>query len=252
MTTTTKIFVILVCLLSFLLTPLVISYAAQKENWRKLANDFRNELNIAYASQQSALAILGAETDRFTSLQKREQDRYLDLQQQYAQLQRQMGDLALERDQLARSRDDWETSARLLTAEMTVKTRHNQELTEGKESALARERELQARNLQLADRVKELDAQVPTAQPAAPAATSPIRGTVTRVQGSLATIDVGSTSGVRADMVMVVLRDGAYVCDLLITSQVTPTEAVGKVIVETDKRIRPGDKVEDAASFARQ
>jgi hypothetical protein len=251
-------------------------------------------LNIAYASQQSALAILGAETDRFAGLQKREQDRYLDLQQQYAQLQQQMGDLTLVRDQLARSRDDWETSARLLTAEMTVKTKHNQELTDAKESALARERDLQARNIQLADRVKELDAQLvvvtqqlrqkiqevemvhqenaefrqatglgqaatpltavptPSAQAAAPAATSPIRGTVTRVQGLLATIDVGSTSGIRPDMVMVVLRDGAYVCDLQITSQVTPTEAVGKVVVETDKRIRQGDKVEDAASFARQ
>ncbi|HSW44911.1 MAG TPA: hypothetical protein VLM89_05020, partial [Phycisphaerae bacterium] len=233
-------------------------------------------------------------TDRFAAMQKHQQDQYLDLQQQYTQLQRQMADLTLTSDQLARSRDDWETSARLLTAEMTVKTKHNQELTETKESALSRERDLQARNLQLADRVKELDAEVivlaqqlrqkveelavmrqenldfrretglgqagtpltagptPTAVAASPATASPIRGTVTRVEGSLATVDVGSASGIRPDMVVVVLRDGAYVCDLQITAQVTPTEAVGKVVVETDKRIRPGDKVEDAASFARR
>ena len=297
MTTTTKIFVILVCLFSFILTPLVISYAAQKENWRRLANDSRSELNIAYAGQQSALAILTAEADRFAALQKQEQSRYLDLQQQYVQLQRQLADLTQDRDQLARSRDDWETSACLLTAEMTIKTKHNQELTEAKESALARERDLQARNLQLADRVKELDAQVvvltqklrqedeviavmrqenvdfrrgtgfgqagppltasptPTAQAAGPAAASPIRGSVTRVEGTLATIDVGSAAGVRPEMLMVVLRDGGYVCDLEITSQVTPTEAVGKIVVyntETDKRIQPGDKIEDSESFARQ
>lgn len=295
MTTTTKIFVILVCLFSFILTPLVISYAAQKENWRRLANDSRSELNIAYAGQQSAQAILTAEADRFAALQKQEQGRYLDLQQQYVQLQQQLAKLTQDYDQAARSRVHWETSASLLTTEMAVKTAHNKELTEAKENALARERDLQARNLQLADRVKELDALVvvltqqlrqkdevigvmrqenldfrrgtgfgqagppltasptPKAQAVGPAAESPIRGSVTRVEGTLATIDVGSAAGVRPNLLMVVRRDGAYVCDLEITSQVTPTEAVGKIVVytETDKRIRPGDKVEDAESFAK-
>ncbi len=293
MTTTTKIFVILVCIFSFILTPLVIAYAAQKENWRKLANDTRAELNIAYASQQSALAILNAEEARYAALQKRDLDRYLDLQQQYARLQTELGDLSRERDELKRSRDAWTTSASLLTAEMAVKTAHNKELTDAKEAALSGERELQTRNLQLVDRVKELDAQVvvltqqlrqrieeitvlrqenddfrrqtglgqaaapplsasptPSAVAVTPVATSPIRGTVTRVEGALATVDVGSSAGLRPEMRMVVLRDGAYVCDLEITSHVTPTEAVGKVVVETDKQIRPGDKVEDALSFA--
>ncbi len=159
MTTTTKIFVILVCIFSFILTPLVIAYAAQKENWRKLANDTRAELNIAYASQQSALAILNAEEARYAALQKRDLDRYLDLQQQYARLQTELGDLSRERDELKRSRDAWTTSASLLTAEMAVKTAHNKELTDAKEAALSGERELQTRNLQLVDRVKELDAQ---------------------------------------------------------------------------------------------
>ncbi len=294
MTTTTKIFVILVCIFSFILTPLVIAYAAQKENWRKLANDTRNELNIAYAGQQSALAILTAEQDRYAALLKRNQDRFLDLQNQYGQLQQQMTDLTLKSDDLAVSKNALEASVNLLTNEMNVLSSHNQELAKAKEDALARERDLQARNIQLADRVKQLDADnivltqrlrqqeeeltvlrhenetlrhqtglgvaaaPPTASPtpsavaATPVATSPIRGTVTRVDGNLATVDVGSSAGVRPEMRLVVLRDGAYVCDLAVTDQVTPTEAVGKVVVESDKRIRPGDKVEDAVSFARQ
>jgi len=292
LTTTTKIFVILVCLFAFVFTPLAISFAARTHNWRALANDYRSELEIAYANQISAMAIAASEIERHTALHDKLYDRFLALQQKAAQLERRTADLAQERDQLSRSRDDWETSARLLTAEMAVKTSHNKELNDAKEKALARERELQARNLQLNDRVKELSAQLvvvtqqlnqklqeivayreenkrlrhesgigqargpliaspaPSARAMTPAAISPIYGTVTRVEGSLATLDIGSTSGLSEGSTMVVLRDGDWICDLRITSQITPQEAVGEVLIPAeDKWIRPGDKVQDAPSF---
>jgi hypothetical protein len=69
------------------------------------------------------------------------------------------------------------------------------------------------------------------------------------VQGNLATVDVGSSSGVREGMTMVVTRDGEYVCDLVITSEVSPNEAVGEVRREQGKRIRPDDTVMDEATF---
>ena len=82
------------------------------------------------------------------------------------------------------------------------------------------------------------------------ALTSPVHGTITRVEGSLATLDVGSASGLSVGSQMVVLRDDDWICDLRITSQVTPQEAAGEVLLEAkDRRIRPGDKAQDAGSF---
>ena len=294
LTTTTKIFVILVCVFSFVFTPLAISYAAQKENWRQLANDYREELNIAYANERSVMAIADSEATRYATLLKQQQTQHLDLQEKMADMQQELTQLTRDRDQLARSRNDWETSARLLTAEMAVKTKHNQELIDTKENALTRERDLRNRNLQLADGIKETNAKIivlnqqlrqkveelafyreeneklrgltgvgttsplastptPMATAAGPAATAgPIQGTVTRIEGSLATVDVGSSAGLRQGMRMVVLRDNSYICDLEITDAVTPTEAVGVVLLERDKRIQIGDKIEDAASFAQR
>jgi len=90
----------------------------------------------------------------------------------------------------------------------------------------------------------------PTAVAATPVAAGPVVGEVTDVSGPLATINVGSSSGVREGMVAVVTRGGNYVCDLEITSNVTPNEAVGRIMYEEPgRRIRAGDKVQDATSF---
>ena len=54
---------------------------------------------------------------------------------------------------------------------------------------------------------------------------------------------------------VVVLRGEAgkedYVCDLVITSEISPNEAVGEVVTGTEqsKRIRPGDLVQDEMTF---
>lgn len=296
MTTTTKIFVVLVCLFSFVFVPLAISFAAQTHNWRKLADEYRGELAIAYANERSVMAIASAEMERYRNLRNRDLQRIADLDNQVRELSRQLAELTAERDELARSREDWTVSARLLTAEMAVKTRHNEELLKAKEEALARERELRVRNLQLNDRVKELDNKlvvmsqqlrqkidevtayrqeneqlrlssglgttaarvmtstpVPSAQAVSPPAAVPIRGSVTRVEGPLATVDVGSLAGLRPGTRMVVVRNGSeYICDLEITGQIQPTEAVGRILLERDKRVRPGDTVEDAESWERR
>lgn len=294
MTTTTKIFVILVCIFTFVFVPLAVSFSARTANWRQLAEDYRSELEIAYANERSVMAVAVAEAERYKALRDAEHERFLNLQQRHAELDEKVTALTQERNQLQRSEDNWEASARLLTAEMALKSKHNQALQDAREQALARERELRTRNLQLNDRVKELSAELvirsqqlkqkveeiaayrnenqelrqqlglgtagagqmltstptPSAEAATPAAVSPIYASVTEVDGAMATIDVGSASGIRDGMRLVVLRDGSYVCDLKITNQITPTEAVGQILLERDKRIRPGDHVEDAASFS--
>jgi len=292
LTTTTKIFVILVCLFAFIFTPLAISFAARTHNWRALANDYRSELEIAHANEITAMAIAASEIERHKAQQNKQYESFLALEDKAKQLENQVADLTQQNDELNRSRDSWETSAQLLASEMAVKTSHNEALNKAKEDGLSRERELQARNLQLNDRVKELSAQVviitqqlnqklqeivayreenkqlrsemgfgqargplvatatPSAQALTAALTSPVFGTITRVEGSLATVDVGSASGLKEGNQMVVVRDDDWICDLRITSQITPQEAVGEVLLSAkDKRIRPGDKVQDVASF---
>ncbi|NLX12025.1 MAG: hypothetical protein GXY44_00015 [Phycisphaerales bacterium] len=94
----------------------------------------------------------------------------------------------------------------------------------------------------------------PGAMAVSAVAAAPIHGTVTAVDlnANMASLDVGSASGVKEGMVMVAVRDGQYICDLTITSHVTPTEAVGQIKLEGDRRIRVGDDIIDLNSFNAQ
>ena len=65
------------------------------------------------------------------------------------------------------------------------------------------------------------------------------------MDGNIATINVGESSGVSAGMVFSVYRSGgAYVCDLLI-EKVRPGEAVGRLTTTNGQQVRSGDQVAD-------
>lgn len=91
----------------------------------------------------------------------------------------------------------------------------------------------------------------PSAQAGAPAPKSEIRGSVTEVRTNegLASIDVGSSAGIMEGMVMAVVRGSDYICDLVITDKIDPTQAVGRIEVQDGKEIRPGDTVIDERSL---
>lgn len=290
MTTVTKVFIILVCLFAFIFTPMAISFASRTYDWKGQADKFLRAAEAAEARARNEVSLRDAQKAQYDSLLAGAQERVLSAEQRIAELQRQIDALTLERDQLARSRNSWETSASLLTAEMAVRTRHNQELADAREKCLARERELQATNVwlkeqlqlrstelevvkqQLRQRQQEIVAyraeneqlrraqglgragEILTAGPSpsvegvTPPATSPIQGRVTDVRGNNASVDVGSASGVREGMVMVVLRNNSYVGDLKITST-TPNEAVGEIRSAGDRQVKAGDAVIDELTF---
>jgi hypothetical protein len=90
----------------------------------------------------------------------------------------------------------------------------------------------------------------PSVGPGATAPQAPILGTITQVnqpQG-LASIDVGRSAGLTEGMRMVVIRGDNYVADLVITGDITPAEAVGRV-EPASAQVLPGDRVMDASSF---
>ncbi len=296
MTTVTKIFVILVCLFSFIFTPMAIQFAARTYDWQKLAMQNKDAAEVNMAKAMSAQAVAASQQEYYNSLLARREDEANQLRARIEEGLLQIDKLIQERDQLRRSRDSLESSTTLLTGQLQVKEEVNKALAEAKEKALAGERDLQLRNTDLVQKNMQLQAELvivkqklheqeeiahnyrtenaqlrqqmnlgpglpPLSSPPTPdalgvsaVAAAPIHGTVTAVDlnANMASLDVGSASGVKEGMVMVALRDGQYICDLTITSKVTPTESVGQIKLEGDKRIRVGDEIIDLSSFNAQ
>jgi regulator of replication initiation timing len=140
-----------------------------------------------------------------------------------------------------------ELSAKLVLATEQLKQKV-QELT-----AIRNENEQLRERLQLGSPAQPMTtAETPTVEAASPTAQEEIRGSVIDVDLSqgLASIDVGSAAGVSQGMTMAVIRDGSeYICDLVITEQVDPNQAVGRIKNAGPKHIKAGDTVIDAQSF---
>jgi hypothetical protein len=291
LTTTTKIFIILVCLFAFIFTPLAIQFAARTNDWQNLATSWqqRSETDDAYA--RSVQSVASSEIAHAMAIHTQDQDRLANARRQIDDLSQQVASLTADRDGLALDRDKAQTASELQAGTNKVLTAHFNEITKANRDLTASELDLKTRNIQLNDRVKELSAQLvvlqqqlnqrqqelamareenanlrnqkgmgpggeypyvgsaPPVRATTPPSRGPIQGHVKSVQGNLATIDVGSSSGVKEGMTMVVTREGNWVCDLRITSQVSPNEAVGEVRSEQNRHIRPDDTVKDEVSF---
>lgn len=154
MTTVTKIFVILVCLFAFIFTPMAISFAARTYDWKAIAEQRLSTAQTAEARARSEASLRDAQKTQYDGLLAKASERVLFGEQRIAELQRQIDALTQQRDQLARSEESWRTSAGLLTAELAVRSKHNQELEGSREKCLARERELQATNVWLKDQLQ--------------------------------------------------------------------------------------------------
>ena len=76
---------------------------------------------------------------------------------------------------------------------------------------------------------------------------APIRGHVTEISGSLASISVGSADGVAEGMVFVIYRGMDYIGDLRV-SKVEPNQSAGS-LVRTSGSVLVGDEVADEARF---
>ena len=102
-----------------------------------------------------------------------------------------------------------------------------------------------------------VEANTPTAAvPAVPSMTTPIRGEVTSVKGTLASISVGNADGVAPGMMFLVYRkaqDGGnpqYLGSIRVT-RVETNQAAGQIEQSTGD-IKPGDSVRDELSFAKR
>ncbi len=293
MTPVTKIFVVLVCLFAFIFTPLTIGFVAQSYHWRTLAEQYQETITTMVATERATLSSAASAVSHYQAQREADRLRMRTLENDISKLEQRIDDLIHNNEACDASRASWESSAQTLSAQLKVINNHNQALSEENSRLTKSEQDLQARNLNLQDRVEELSANSvtlaqqlrqkieemtavrqendqlrqslqlgkasevltsavqPSAQAGTPTKTGEIRGSVTEVRSTegLASIDVGSSAGVTEGMVMAVIRNSEYICDLIITDKVDPTQAVGKIAMQGGSEIRPGDTVIDERSL---
>lgn len=305
MTTTTKIFVILVCLFAFIFTPMAIQFAGGMHDWRETALRYQELLETAEAQRQATMAVSKSQIMHYQSLRRQDRLEIQDLENQIQDLTKRLVAQEIQLARLARERDSCLASLERTTAQGAILANHNDNLIRNKDLLTKSEAELQTDNALLNERLNELMSTLlimkqqlekrdqemaacrqeneqlradrglgtatrsfPSVSPTesveavGPVARSPILGRVQEVrreQGrDLVRVDVGSSSGVAEGMTLVVIRgkerDGDYVGDLRITSEVLPTEAVGELTLTGPQGLSPkaGDIVMDVRTFESQ
>lgn len=270
MGTLTKTFIIVLVVLMLAACPIFITQATVAPNWRLEAENLRvSNSALAQDARLRALAhqrldqeyqLLtersSGEISRVQTRAEQQAVRLASLQDENARLQTELARIVAELSQLradyqqntartellALQRD--EAFARL--EQLNVENRRLSDLAKQTQLEADRQSEI-ARMLseQLAEReerIRTLETGVsaaPAAKPAEPA--QAISGTLTAIQGDLASVNVGSAQGIRPDMRLIIYRGADFVGHLRI-QQVDVSESAGIVV---DRRLEPqrGDKV---------
>lgn len=296
MSVLTKVFVVLLTLLSIALSMFVVAAFAQQENWRTSSQNWRETSLAANAKERTVTA--NAAIDQQRALARHRND--------VATIDAMQDDLAASNDELGRlnqSNASLENKLTVKEGQLTTTNRLSSLLQaafnreqESSTKLSRRNSELERRNVDLNNRVKELTAnmamaksrvralkeqiaaisedraagkvaQIPggpgivqahtpsvttTAPPSA--MSSPIRAEVTKVNGNLASISVGSADGVAHGMMFLLYRPAInggtpqYLGTLRVT-RVETNQCAGS-IEQAEGEIRPGDSARDEASFA--
>lgn len=272
----TKVFVVLTAIFSIALSCLFISAAAQWDNWRQVALTYQDLRNAAITQQNNAVAgaqaALAQKDDALAARGK-------ELADAQAKIQSMTDDTAKLRSELAQAKNErtaTEAGRTKLQEILDVTTGRLKEIEKQNQTFLAQNIDLQSRNSRmnarlleqttnvtvLSDQVRNLQEKLAAAEQAGTRGKKPaeqakgatsvepkvagnIRGTITGVDGNIATINVGESSGVSPGMVFIVYRDGgAYVCDLVI-EKVRPSESAGRLTTAGGQQVRSGDQVAD-------
>ena len=88
MSTTTKIFIVLVCLFAFLFTPMTIQFVARTHNWQKLAQTYQDNALTSQIHNRNVIALTWAEKQALADEMKKLQDSLRRWQDDNTKLQR--------------------------------------------------------------------------------------------------------------------------------------------------------------------
>ncbi len=275
MSAMTKVFVVLNAVLSIALSCFVVAYTAQSENWKVLALAYQQDRDASITKEQANAAGLLSSValkDEVISSQaaeiKRLQQEKQDLADQHNKTTNEFTVVKNEKVAAEAGRTKALEMLDTKMAEVAAVRAQNDELRRQNIDTQARNNRLNLRNLELTTNVTILQdenrntqeklyacqqmtasggrsssvAPAPGTVAAAPSVAGTIKGEVTTVDGTYASIDVGEASGVQPGMTFMVSRGATYLGDIVI-DRVRPREASGKVTMLAAAEIRSGDRV---------
>ena len=290
MSTASKVLIVLLAVFSIAFVMLTVSHVAQEANWKQLATDYRTAALNAEGNLQAMLASNAAEKLALNEKLEQLTETKQDLE---AQLERTQNDLADTQAQLQAARHQNESNANALTkltGELNIINTEAAELRTQRNGLERDNLNLQRRNIDLGERIRELTIQTTTmaqqirqlqqlnfakdeeirrlhggepaaaptglalggpadyARPVAPTGEGPIRGSITRVDGDLASVSVGSADRVRPGMRFVIYDGDTYLGDLLVTAT-EPNEAVG-TLENVQGTVQPGTRAVSLSGLA--
>lgn len=278
MSTMTKVFTVLNAVMSIALSCLFIAAAAQWDNWKDLAQTYQGQRDAAVGHWQNAVASGLAATalkDESISSKNAEvakgQSEIQDLTEKLTKSSSELTLVKNERLAFEAGRTKLQETLDTVTGELKSVRAQNQTM-------LKDNTELQSRNIKLNNRVLELTTNVTILQEEnrnvqeklyacqtgrsgaatpsraavdnvpgtvavpAPKVAGAIKGEITNIDGTYASINVGESSGVTPGMTFVVYRGSSYLGDLTVES-VRPGESVGKLTTLAAGGVRNGDMI---------
>jgi len=244
----TKVFIVLLAVLSIAMAMFTVAAFSQQENWRQSAEDWRSAAVSEQAKSRSVAANAALEAQNALARHLSDLEEVNDLRAQIGEKERELAkletDYAAEKNLLIVAQGSVSSLSDHMKLLETARTRDSEFLAK----LSRRNSELERLNVDLNDRVKELtsgvamaqsqiralreqiesvsrdqvagvtqipggagivQAGVPSVTPAGtPTVTSPIRGEVTEVKDGLASISVGSADGVVEGMTFLLYRPG--------------------------------------------
>lgn len=279
MSTLTKVFVVLNSILSIVVSCLFVAFAAQQSNWRELAQRYQEARDSAITHTQSVVgSSLAAQALKDDDLAARGRE----VAEKQAQIQALTGEMAKANTELSQVKNDKlaaEAGRTKLQEILDVTSAELRTVQKQRDELLGGNQDLQSRNARLNARVLDLTAQtailtdesrnlqeklsagstgttsrttgsrtwssadMPSGvSTARPAVVGQIRGQVTTIDGSYASIDVGDSSGVSSGMRFIVHRGGTYLGEIVV-DRVNPKDAGGKLVALASGTISKGDSV---------
>lgn len=283
MSTLTKIFVVLMVVFSIAFTMSTIGFVAKTNKWRDLASGYRENAQIVETHMRNLAAAHAAEKTVWVDAKRSLDARIAALEAEVERVNNDLVSSRENVAGLTTEKSNALAHADQLLAQLKVAETGRQEQSALREAAQTRNSELETRNAELKYRVDEQSAQIlvlvqqqrqleqqlnivreenrklagnsgwsgagsvttgAQSLPSGPPVTvAPIRGEIVEVSGSLATISVGSSDGVRDGMVFVIYRGTEYIGDLEVTD-VEPNLSAGR-LMQTRATPRPADQVAD-------
>lgn len=160
MSTLTKIFVVLLAVFSIAFTMSTISFVAQSNNWRELAQGYQTEAQATDAQLRSVLASSAAEVASARDAINAHVARLNAVQADYQDALQQVADLKAQLAETRASSNSLQSTARLLAGELKVGQAGWAEQRKQRDDLERRNLGLEKRNLDLSDRVNEQTAKL--------------------------------------------------------------------------------------------